>query len=158
MKRKLLSTNFLPSKIGAVFALIIALLLPVAIIIKHAGYGFLQFWIFFFGIAVYNFWWTFNKTHPVYFDDNCISWNSKGKEQLISYTKIDEFNIKLYKIPSAELKYYDESNQIRRIRFLIWRSMWGSATEILGEFKEIVQVKKPDFKIIREGMFGDSEI
>ena len=101
---------------------------------------------------------SFGKVHPVYFDENCFYWNKNGQEQIIPFSSIACFGIVSGASSHGTIKYYYESNKIKSIRFYLAQSYWPGQESMLKEIQRLVQIEKPEFKIILKGFFRNREL
>ena len=160
MERKILSTNPLFDKIILTPASLLGLILPYGGL-KEGWSNFVFIWILIcWPLPLFALWWVYGRVHPVYFDDGFVYWRKWGKKHMVPYSKLET----LVYTPTrtsfiCTLKYSDDNNKVKDIRFSppsIWSST-PSAT-LLAEFKVLVRAKKPDFKIVQEGMFKNTEL
>jgi hypothetical protein len=158
MERQLLSSNLLFNKV-TICLMSFVFLLSIEFSRKDSTPDWIMLSFPFLVLAGIWFFMFRGKVHPVYYDDNYLYWSKNSKEQIVPYGSIESLNVTLgggRAISRVNLKYRDVNNNIKSIRFFIQSSF--SSEDILKEFQELVQVKKPEFKIIAEGLWGDREL
>jgi hypothetical protein len=159
MERQLLSRDFLIYKIVSVLICAFLLIVSLDLGIYH---NFGPPWLLIFiPTSLYSYvllFGAFKKIHPVYYDDDNLYWIKKGKQQVVPYNSIESFAIIWGANSHGTMKYHDERNEIRSIRFYLNKSSLFATEDILKEFQRHVQAKKPDFKVITKGFFGEHEL